>query len=84
MSKRYKRKKLDSILFHHGLTKLLLFHHLKLLGDDWDAFITCNVFVTVNPIETSVVDKPMLEKSLFPSSDRPVFLCENPCDHIFS
>jgi hypothetical protein len=27
-----------------------------------------------------VVDKPMLEKSLFPSSDKPDFLCENPCE----
>jgi hypothetical protein len=80
MSKRYKRQNLDSSLFHHGLIKLLLVHHLKLLGDDWDAFVTRNGFVTVNPVETPVVDKPMLEKPLFPSSDRPVFLCENPCE----
>jgi hypothetical protein len=52
MSKRYKRQKLDSILFHHGLIKLLIVHHLKLLNDDWDAFVTRNGFVTVNPVET--------------------------------
>ena len=80
MSKRYKRHKLDSSLFHHGLIKLLIVHHLKLLNDDWDAFVTRNGFVAVNPIETPVVDKPMLEKSLFPSSDRLVFLCKNPCE----
>jgi hypothetical protein len=51
MSKRYKRKNLDSILFHHGLIKLLLVHHLKVLGDDWDSFFTRNVFVSVNPVE---------------------------------
>jgi hypothetical protein len=38
MSKRYKKKNLDSSLFHHGLIKLLLVHHLKTLGDDWDGF----------------------------------------------
>ena len=80
MSKRYKSHKLDSILFHHGLIKLLIVHHLKLLNDDWDAFVTRNGFVTVKPVETPVVDKPMLENSLFPSSDRPIFLCENPCE----
>ena len=42
--------------------------------------MTRNGFVTINPVETPVVDKPMLEKSLFPSSDRPVFLCENSCE----
>jgi len=80
ISKRYKRKKFDSSLFHHGLIKLLLVHHLKLLSDDWDAFVTRNGFVTVKSIETLVVDKPMLEKPLFPSSDRPFFLCENLCE----
>ena len=43
-----------------------------------------NGFVTVNLVETLVVDKPMLEKSLFPSSDRLVFLCENPCERAMS
>jgi hypothetical protein len=51
MAKRYKKQSLDSSLFHHGLIKLLLVHHLKVLGDDWDTFITHNGFVTVNPIE---------------------------------
>jgi hypothetical protein len=78
MSKRYKRQNLDSSLFHHGLIKLLLVHHLKALGDDWDGFITRNGFVTVNPVETPVVDKPMIEKPLGLSSVRPDFLYENP------
>jgi hypothetical protein len=77
MSKRYKRQKLDSILFHHGLIKLLISHHLKLLNDDWDAFVTRNGFVTINPVETPVVDKPMLEKSLFPSSDSSKACCHD-------
>jgi hypothetical protein len=59
---------LDSSLFHHWLIKLLLVHHLKVLGDDWDAFVTHNGFVTVNPVEIPVVDKPMLEKPLGLSS----------------
>jgi hypothetical protein len=80
MAKRYKRQSLNSSLFHHGLIRLLLVHHLKLQGDDWDTFLTRNGFVTLNPVEMPVVDKPMLEKPPVPSSDRPVFLCKEPCD----
>jgi hypothetical protein len=64
MSKRYKKQNLDSSLFHHGLIKLLLVHHLKTFGEYWDSFIACNGFVTVNPIETTVMDNPMIEKPL--------------------
>ena len=39
MSKRYKKKSLDSSLFHHGLIKMMLVHHSKILGDDWDGFL---------------------------------------------
>jgi hypothetical protein len=80
MSKRYKKQNLDSSLFHHGLIKLLLVHHLKTLGDDWDGFIARNGFVTVNPVETPVMDKPMIEKPLKFSSGNPDFLYENPCE----
>jgi hypothetical protein len=78
MSKRYKRQNLDSSLFHHGLIKLLLVHHLKTLGQDWDGFIARNGFVAINLIETPVVDKPMIEKPLGFSSVKPDFLYENP------
>jgi hypothetical protein len=80
MAKRYKRQSLNSSLFHHGLIRLLLVHHLKLQGDDWDTFLTRNGFVTLNPVEILVVDKLMLERPPVPSSDRPVFLCKEPCD----
>jgi len=39
MSKKFKRKKVDSNLFHHGLIKLIVFYHLSLHGDSWRAFI---------------------------------------------
>jgi hypothetical protein len=74
---------LDSSFSHHGLIKLLLVHHLKVLGDYWDAFVTRNGFVTVNPVEVPVVDKPMLEKPLRISSVGPDFLYENPCQRAF-
>jgi hypothetical protein len=62
------------------LIKLLVVHHLKMLGEDWDSFVARNGFITVNPLETPVMDKMMIEKPLIPSSDRPDFLCENPCE----
>jgi hypothetical protein len=83
MSKRYKRQNLDSNLFHHGMIKLLLVHHLKELADDWDGFITRNGFVIVNPVETPMVDKPMIEKHVGLSSVRLDFLYENPCEREF-
>jgi hypothetical protein len=82
MAKRYKRQSLNSSLFHHGLIRLLLSHHLKLQGDDRDTFLTRNGFITSNPVEMPVVDKPMLEKLHVPSSDRPVLLCKEPCDQV--
>jgi hypothetical protein len=44
MSKRFKRKKADSSLFHHGLIKLIIVYHLSLHGDSWRDFITRNGF----------------------------------------
>jgi hypothetical protein len=35
-----------------------LVHHLKTLGDDWNGFLAQNGFVTVNLVETHVMDKP--------------------------
>jgi hypothetical protein len=84
MSKRYKKQNLDSSLFHHGLIKLLLVHHLKTLGDDWDGFVARNGFVTVNPVETPVMDKPMIEKPLNFSIGNPDLLNENPCEEALS
>jgi hypothetical protein len=49
-------------------------HRLKTLGDDWDGFLVQNNFVTTIPVETPVMDKPMIEKSLDFSSGKPNFL----------
>jgi hypothetical protein len=46
----------------------------------WDSFVSRNGFIIVKPLETPVMDKIMIEKPLIPSSDRPNFLCENPCE----
>jgi hypothetical protein len=47
MSIRYKKQSLESILFHHGLIKILLTHHLKTIGDCWDGFLVINSFVSI-------------------------------------
>jgi hypothetical protein len=78
MSKRYKKQSLDSSLFHHGLIKMLLVHHLKTLGDDWDGFLARNGFVTDIPTETPMLDKPLIEKHCDFSNDKPDPLKKNP------
>jgi hypothetical protein len=57
MSKRFKRKKADNSLFHHGLIKLIIVYHLSLNGDSWRAFIARNGFEDTGPVQ---VDKPMV------------------------
>ena len=57
MSKRFKKEKGDSSLFHHGFIKLIFFYHLSLHGDSWSAFVARNGFEDPNPIQ---VDKPMV------------------------
>jgi hypothetical protein len=59
---------------------MLLAHHLKLQGDDWDNFLSRNGFVTSNPAKVPMVDKPILEKPLIPSSDKSVLLSKEPYD----
>ena len=75
-----KRQSLNSSLFYHGLIRILLVHHLKLQGDDWDTFLSHNGFVTSNPTKVPMVDKPMLEKPPIPFSDRPILLSKETCD----
>jgi len=49
MSNRFKREKDDSNLFHHGLIRLLIVHHLNLHGDSWQDFISRNGFDIQSP-----------------------------------
>jgi hypothetical protein len=60
MSKRFKRKKADSSLFHHGLIKLIIVYHLSLHGDSWRAFIARNGFDDTDPVQ---VDKPVVNET---------------------
>jgi hypothetical protein len=60
MSKRFKRQKADSSLFHRGLIKLIIVYHLSLHGDSWRDFITRNGFEDSNPVQ---VDKPMVNET---------------------
>jgi hypothetical protein len=45
MAKRFKCEKADSNLFHHGLIRLIIIHHLNLHGDNWQAFLSRNGFL---------------------------------------
>jgi hypothetical protein len=61
MSKRFKHEKADSSLFHHGLIKLIIVHHLSLHGDCWQAFLSRNGFATPESVQ---VDKVVVTKTL--------------------
>jgi hypothetical protein len=61
MSKRFKHEKDDSSLFHHGLIKLIIVHHLSLHGDYWQAFLSRNGFATPESIQ---VDKVVVTETL--------------------
>jgi hypothetical protein len=75
MGKRFRRKKSDSSLFHHGLIKIILVHQLQLHNDCWDAFILRNGF---GNSELGQVDKPVIVETLVkPTTSPPPLL---PCD----
>jgi hypothetical protein len=61
MSKRFKREKADSSLFHHCLIKRIIVHHLSLSGDSWQAFLSRNGFSTP---EFAQVDKVVVTETL--------------------
>ena len=61
MSKIFKREKVDSSLFHHGLIKLIIVHHLNLHGDSWQAFLFRNDFATPESVQ---VDKVVVTETL--------------------
>jgi hypothetical protein len=51
MAKRFKREKVDSSLFHHGLIRLIVVHHLNLHDDNWKAFLSRNGFVDSESVQ---------------------------------
>jgi hypothetical protein len=61
MYKRFKREKADSSLFHHGLIRLIVVHHLSLCGDNWQAFLSRNGFA--NP-ESVQIDKAVVSETM--------------------
>jgi hypothetical protein len=62
MSRRYKRQSLESSLFHHDLIKILLIHHLTIMGDCWDGFLTRNGFSTTIPVEIPNSGESLIKK----------------------
>jgi hypothetical protein len=74
MAKRFKREKVDSSLFHHGLIRIIVIYHLNLHGDSWQYFISRNGFVEAEPIQVDKlvvneikVEPPMPFHVLLPS-----------------
>jgi hypothetical protein len=61
ISKRFKREKADSILFHHCLIKVIIVHHLSLIGDCWQALPSRNGFSTPECVQ---VDKVVVKETL--------------------
>jgi hypothetical protein len=61
MSKRFKREKADSSLFHHYLIKIIIVYHLRLSGDYWQALLLRNGFATTECIQ---VDKVVVTETL--------------------
>jgi hypothetical protein len=73
MVKLFKRKKYDSILFHHCLIKIIIVHQLKLNGDCWDAFLLRNGFASseIGQLDKSVVTETLVEPTIPPPSLLP-------------
>jgi hypothetical protein len=81
MAKRFKCEKADSSLFHHGLIRLIIVHHLNLHDDNWKAFLSRNGFVDSDyvQIDKSVVSEtkvgpPVPFHALLPSPKSSVCL----------
>jgi hypothetical protein len=60
MAKRFKREKVDSSLFHHGLIRLIVVHHLNLHDDNWKAFLSRNGFVDSESVQ---IDKSVVSET---------------------
>jgi hypothetical protein len=80
MSKRYKRQSVDSSLFHHGLVKILLMHHLSTVGDCWDNFLIRNGFSQTVPTVNPNLDKPLIKNQFGISINGPDSTNRNPLD----
>jgi hypothetical protein len=80
MSKRYKKQSIDSSLFHHGLIKIMLMHHLSTVGNYWDGILTRNGFATTIPAENPNSGEPLIKKQFDIPSNEPNSLNKNPLD----
>jgi hypothetical protein len=60
MAKRFKREKVDNILFHHGFIRLIIVHHLNLHDDNWQTFISRNGFVDSEYVQ---IDKSVVSET---------------------
>jgi hypothetical protein len=61
MDKRFKREKADSNLFHHGLIRIIIIHHLNLHKDNWQSFLSRNGFVDSESVQ---IDKSVVSETM--------------------
>ena len=61
MAKRFKCEKAENILFHHGLIRLIVIHHLNLHGDNWQVFLSQNGFVDSESVQ---IDKSVVSETM--------------------
>jgi hypothetical protein len=80
MSKRYKRQSVDSSMFHHGLVKILLMHHLSTVGDCWESFLIRNDFSHTLPTVNPSLDEPLIKNQSSFSIDTLDPTNKNPLD----
>jgi hypothetical protein len=80
MSKRYKRRSIDSSLFHQRLIKIILIHHLSIVGGCWDKFLVSNGFTMIVPIVNPSLDEPLIKNQSNVSIDTLDSTNRNPLD----
>ena len=60
IAKRFKCEKTDRSLFHHGLIRLIVIHHLNLHDDNWQAFLSRNGLVDLESVQ---IDKSVVSET---------------------
>jgi hypothetical protein len=82
MSKRYKRLSVDSSMFHHGLIKIMLIHHLSTVGDCWNKILIRNGFSMITHVVNPNLGEPLIKNQLGISRSGPDSLHRNPLDAV--
>jgi hypothetical protein len=80
VSKTYQIQSVNSSLFHHGFIKILLIHHLSIVGDCWDNFLVRNGFYMTIHVVNRCLDEQLIKNQSYFSIDTPEYTNINPLD----